>query len=335
MKTKTILVTLAVLCLITPVSAEECNKPLKLFASLPMTDRENDDRVTIPVSISGVEKQFLFDTGGFFTQISPALVDELKLKKSEAYGLSSPVYGTSSQGSVFIPDFAIGPLHGENYRIPISPFREFDGIFSPVAFEAVDFEMDFSARKLGMFSNDHCDGKVVYWPSKAFGVVPFTVDHDQHIMVPVIIDGHEAKAMIDTGADTSLILLNKATEKVFDLHPDSPDMMIVGHVGNNQNQLTFSHSFKSLSFGNVVVSNPHIQIYTDVAGGSVIPRFDYYETLSSSDVVIGMDVLRKLHLFLALKEHKLYLTEASAPASTTPAPTPASAPAAAPANGPK
>jgi predicted aspartyl protease len=321
MRSKIILAALAILCVAAPASAEECNRPQKLIASLPMTDLGKDNVVTIPVSLNGIEKQFLFDTGGFFTQISAATADELKLKIRQGNIEIYATDGSVSRDEVFVPDFAIGPIHAKDYELPISPNKGFDGIFSPVAVKTIDFEMDFSTHKMNMFLNDHCDGKVIYWPFKTVGVVPFTVDTAKHMIVPVTINGHELKAIIDTGATLSVIRMNRA-EFVFGLHPDSPDMTIVGHVGGDGNAPIFSYPFKTLTFGDVTVSNPHIHIYTDIVNKNA----DHSATTESlakkvsdditlPDVIIGMDVLRKLHLYLALKEGKLYFTEAGTPAA--------------------
>jgi hypothetical protein len=157
------------------------------------------------------------------------------------------------------------------------------------------------------------------------------------MVVPVTIDGHELKATIDTGATLSIIRLDRA-KYVFGLQPDSPDMTVVGHVGDDQKAPIFSYPFKTLTFGDITVTNPHIHIYTDIvnknADHSASTEFRakmVSDDITLPDVIIGMHVLRKLHLYMALREGKLYFTEASAPAS----PTPVTAPAAAPADAPK
>ena len=48
----------------------------------------------------------------------------------------------------------------------------------------------------------------------------------------------------------------------------------------------------------------------DVVTGSRAIHKDDQANRLSSDMVIGMDILRHLHLYLAAKESKLYVTEA-------------------------
>ena len=77
----------------------------------------------------------------------------------------------------------------------------------------------------------------------------------------------------------------------------------------------FMHSFHSLAFGEVTVNNPLFLVQPNIAGvrdrdndlqlNSLIRREDDFPR---PDVTIGMDVLRRLHLYFAFAERKLYVT---------------------------
>jgi hypothetical protein len=79
--------------------------------------------------------------------------------------------------------------------------------------------------------------------------------------------------------------------------------------------------FKTISFGDVTVTNPHIVVIPDIIGlhdpensnrtDSLVKRVD--DDLGP-DLTIGMDVLKKLHIYIATKEDKLYITAADQPA---------------------
>ena len=62
----------------------------------------------------------------------------------------------------------------------------------------------------------------------------------------------------------------------------------------------YEHTFKSLSLEGLAIGNPTIKVK---AVDRVILKPMLY---------IGMDVLRRLHLYLAYKESNLYATSASA-----------------------
>lgn len=319
---------LAALSVVTPATAQECNKPLKMLFSLPMTPMGRSNIMSVPVSLNGVDKQFVFDTGGMVLQMSPDVADELKLTRLESSVALYATDGTVTRKYVVVEKFAMGKFAPARIELQVSPNAGIEGIFTPMVFKTIDFDMDFAARKLNVISGDHCDGKVIYWPAKAAAVVPITFSSN-HITVPVTVDGHDMIALVDTGASTSTLRLDMA-RRAFNLTPESPDMKNVGHVGTDENAAIYEYPFKTLSFGGVTVTNPRIRILTDVVSknadktletGSSIKRIS--DSLTLPQVIIGMDVLQKLHVYLALGEKKLYLTEASTPAGmagATPAP---------------
>jgi hypothetical protein len=151
---------------------------------------------------------------------------------------------------------------------------------------------------------------------------------DEHIVVPVTVDGHAMTAIIDTGASTSIIRLDMA-RYAFGIPLDSADLKVVGHIGSDENAFIYSYPFKTLSFEGITVTNPAIRILTDIVnknaahdGNSGRQTGDRtksaYADLTLPQVIIGMDVLSRLHPYLALGERRLYLTEATTPATPSP-----------------
>src|SRR5262249_7530990 len=141
-------------------------------------------------------------------------------------------------------------------------FTEFDGLFSPVPFTAYDFEINFAARKLNVLSNDHCEGKVIYWPAQALAAVPITIK-GLHVTVPVKLDGKDFAAIIDTGASHTIIRRDAAFS-AFGLRPASPGMVADGHIGNDENAVRYRYPFKTLTFEGVTVGNPKVEILPNV-----------------------------------------------------------------------
>ncbi len=160
---------------------------------------------------------------------------------------------------------------------------------------------------------------MIYWPANVAAVVPTTIEGG-HVTVPVTVDGHDFTAMIDTGASTSTMRLDNA-RVAFGLTPDSArHMKAAGHIGNDETALIYEHPFKTLTFEGVTVNNPKIRILTDIMGKNADhrPQIGSYAKSVSDDVklpaiIIGMDVLRRLRVYFALTERRLYLTDAGTP----------------------
>lgn len=288
------------------------------MASLDMTELAPGDVVTIPITVNGAEKHFLLDTGGTLAQIAPSAADALKLVRQDSNIELYAVDGSVSRKSVRVQDFGLSRLHGGGMSLQVSAQDfggDFDGLFSPVPFTAYDFEINFAARKLNVLSNDHCDGKVIYWPAQALAVVPIVIKN-LHVTVPVKLDGKDFVAIIDTGASHSTIRRDAALS-AFGLRPDSPGMVADGHLGTDETAVRYRYPFKTLTFEGVTVGNPKVAILPNIMNrnadqshkmNSLIER--HSDDLALPEVIVGMDVLSKLHLYFAFKEKRLYITEA-------------------------
>lgn len=279
-------------------------------------------RALVPVSINGIPKLFLLDTGGDVTQISGDIADELKLTKQDANMKLLDLYGHASNKMVRIDSFLLGRMHGENVNMAIQPNPNFGkgtryvGIFGPDMMGRYDVDIDFGTYKMKYFSPDHCPGHVVYWPHAALGVTPMTF-RNRHIRFPVKVDGKELTAEMDTGAPNTTMTAS-AAKRLFDIVPESP-----GNVPLNAQGMVaaFGRVFSTLDFEGVAVSNPHVVIVPDLVGtkdsdngqqtGSRARRVD--DDVDRADMLIGMNILTKLHLYMAFDERKLYISEASAP----------------------
>jgi predicted aspartyl protease len=294
------------------VWAADC-KPLNIVSSLDMTPGDDAGRMYVPISLNGVEKSFLVDTGGIYPQISEKTAEELKLSPHQSNIEFYSVDGSVTNKAVWVDNFVMGKLRADKMELPVAP-RSIE-IMSPTAFSRFDFEMNFAARKMNILSSDHCEGKVVYWPAHALAVVPIKM-RDFHIEVPVQLDGKDFRAIIDTGASRSTINADAARQGL-GLSRDTAGMTPDGHLGNDETAVIYSYPFKTLTFEGVTVSNPRIAILPDRMGknadrshkmNSLIER--HSDDVALPEIIIGMNVLSKFHLYFAFKEQKLYITDA-------------------------
>jgi hypothetical protein len=183
-----------------------------------------------------------------------------------------------------------------------------------------DVEMDFAGRKLNYFLTDHCDGRVIYWPAAKVAAIPYRGwdnYRDTHMTLPVTIDGHQITATIDTGA-TGTTLNEDTAHALFNLTADSPGAVPLGTMGNT-NRKMFGWTFKTLDIGGITVTNPRIRIIPDLVGGrgrDTLAADSHIQRITDNlapTMLIGMDVLKELHIYVAFKEKKLYVTAAAAP----------------------
>lgn len=310
-----------------PAIAQQCDS-LKIVASVDLETAPNDAAVFVPVTLQHQTKYMLLDTGGTISELTPATVTALGLESVKTPNLRFyDIRGNYVDHHTVVPDFAIGGLTGHNVDFVVGPDDLFKGrsdaagIIGPGVLRYYDVGLDIAGRKLTLFSQDHCDGKVVYWQASSVAVVPMqVVKAGGHIVVPVKLDGQMLNANLDTGASNSTLNLSVA-ERDFNLNEKQPDMIPVGRLGDRDDSLVYRHVFKSLSFEGLTVSNPALDLIPDLPRRQM-ERSPVRTRMADSsveqqlpDLLIGMDILRRLHLYIAYKEQKLYITLASAPAA--------------------
>ncbi len=123
------------------------------------------------------------------------------------------------------------------------------------------------------------------------------VTQASHIVFPAELDGHKVRAMLDTSA-TRNALSTRAAEEIFDLITSVP-----------------SHRFKTLSIEGISVNNPDIALLADITRHSAPDKGDTGVRLISGDgprdepdLLVGMSMLKHLHVYIAYNEQMLYIT---------------------------
>jgi hypothetical protein len=237
-------------------------------------------------------------------------------------------------------DFGLGAIHVPTLQVIVMPTQgagaaPFAGNLAGDLLSLYDVEIDFAAHKLNFFSKDHCPGHVIYWKTDALAVVPMTLQlptgndsrtgfrpfsyRGSHINVPVSINGKDFKAALNTVSQTSAMSTDTA-KFIFGVTAESPGAVPLDSPDGNPAHRAFKFTFQTLTFDTVTVTNAKFVVYPNLTGsrdpensGRTDSRARRVDDSFGGGVSIGMDVLRKLHLYVAYGENRLYITPALAP----------------------
>jgi predicted aspartyl protease len=274
--------------------SESCK--LGRYATLPITV-DDAGGVTVPLKVEDQEQNMLIDTGGVFSMLTEDTAARLKLRPEViTMGWMKMFGGRKLYHYVVAHSMEIAGARVRDREFMLLP-NDFlppgvDGILGPDILQVFDVDFDFAASKVGLFSHDHCEGKVVYWTHDPHAQIPFKLDEGRHIKIDLQLDGQEVPAILDTGSSRSLMSLDTAVD-LFKIDP--------AVVSKNHNH----YPFKMLTLQGVTVNNPDIILVPDdkskIMGGYRQPK-----------LILGMGILRQLHLFIAYKEHNIYVTAATA-----------------------
>jgi predicted aspartyl protease len=299
----------------TPAPAAPCTKPLTVVNEVQMTAR-GPGPSSVPVEINGVKENLTFATAGTATQLTEDTAKKLGLTITGDGEIALfDRMGRATSNQVSIAKFVIGTAEGSNLKFPISPGGGFGGggfgggagLFSLNHMLPYDVDVDFGTDKLRFFSQDHCPGGVLYWQASVVGVLPLSIDRGR-VTVPVEIDGKALTGVIDTAA-LDLSIKEAVAERVLGLEAGMEGKT---HIG-------------TLRLGTLGLRNINFKIRSNgaIEGGSAVASAQnrsaaVQNALAQPEVIIGMELLRKLHLYMAFGEKKLYITPASArPATAT------------------
>jgi predicted aspartyl protease len=308
---------------------EQC-PPLTILGSVPLQFGV-DGRIYVRTTVNDRPVSMLVDTGGFFTELSQPLVTALKLSTFHTGFRLVGLYGDATNLATRAA-FTLGTMHAANMDFMVMPpvhrfapdVPDASGILAPNLFRNYDLDLDMAGRRLQLISQDHCDGKVAYWKANALAEVPVRIAPAGHVLVPIALDGHTFSAWLDTGSTVSLLNLSVAQAQ-FGLTDQEQPRQRANMPGRRGRPEIPSHTFQSLSFAGVAVSNPRLMLVPDLIRRKMSGAGPGAEG-HMPDVILGMDILRHLHLYLAYKERKVYNTPADAPAGAAATPAAASTP---------
>ena len=306
-----------------PSLAEECAPP-RLENTVKLEPLGDQGLMMVPITLDGLEKKFLFDTGGANNYVSSAVADALKLPRFSSFP-SLDLRGNRSDSAVRIEDVRLGAAEAHYVRFRVAPNLPFDGILSArtnardnLNLANNDLDIDFGAMMLRFYSPDHCDGGgVANWPRQVVAVVPVT-QVQGHIELTVTLDGHPLRAAIDTGAVWTILNLARAQEKL-GFSPEAGAARAPGFPRDDPDREIYFRNYSALSFQGVTVANPLVIVRRIQFGGKDDPTLlasraqhasDFANRLAP-DIIIGMEILRHLHIYYAVKEEKLYIAPAS------------------------
>jgi hypothetical protein len=277
---------------------------LARVARLPMTLKTG--HVVIPASANDKPLMLGIDTGGYGSSLTKAGIDRLELPYVAKLGAIIHAIGGAwvSKGNVRVDHLRLGELELKSMLLPeMVAFPGIDGLVGPDILGRYDVELDFGGKTFSLSKPHPCSDRAVTW-SAAYTVIPFTLTDNGHVRVPVTLDGRKAEAILDTGAGVSVMSLRDANG-MFDLTAASPGVEVEKSVSGTlwRNRINaYAFTFGKLTMGGATVPAPRIEL---LEGRNFLGK-DF------ATLVLGNDVLSHFHLYIAYRQHKLYVTEAAA-----------------------
>jgi hypothetical protein len=311
----------AVLSMPVAALADECG--LKQIASLHFVTGQ-DGTILIPVTIQDQPEYLMMVTDTEHSALIDRVAEELKLPSERLPpGYSINYMKMPVSATVTLPSLKLDKVSASAVQVLKIPALDgYDprlaGVLGLDILENFDVEIDFRSQVINLFAHDHCPGQVVYWTHAPYAALPILKGALGNFTVPMTLDGTQVNVSPDTSyAQSSMRMVD--AHALFGLDDNSPGYTPVEPPPPGMD-LARRYKFKSISADGIAVGNPSVIVLhhydpdtkrcKGMASNS-LRRTNCYG--QEADIELGTDVLRKLHLFFAFGEQKLYLTAADAP----------------------
>jgi predicted aspartyl protease len=283
-------------------AAVEC--VLTRVASLPMAE-DHEGAPTVQVVIGGRTLTMLVNTGDALSILTEPAARSLGLTPQSFNFRGSNNYGGQTiDRYVVAHDMQIGALKSDSADFAFMPAgrmsENLDGAISSDILRHYDVEFDFANSTLNLYSPDHCPGQFSHWTDGEYAAVVFQLDRLGRIVIPVQLNGREVSAILHTGYLRSVMPFDEARVKL-GLDEGDPKLSLLS--GDSNGVRRYAYQFKTMTFQGIIVNNANVELvdYRD-------PVLFYWDR----DLILGLGVLRSLHLYIAYREHVMYATPATA-----------------------
>jgi len=284
------------------------------FATLPI--KAVDGSVLVDGAINGSEAVMLVDTGSESTSLTRNKVDKLGLKLGHAGISTLGVGGESQVYQTMVDDLSIGKAHWHRVRMTVlwdgNMLRSFDALIGANILFFSDLEISLAKGEMKFFEPKGCDDTFLgYWDEQALVIPMHEISPDDRRQIfEVQVNGKALRAIIDSGASTSII--NLAAAARVGVTPKSPGVVEAGSSsGIGKHELkTWRARFDSFSIGEETIKSPTIAIHdlygSALADSNNIATSDLLQ--DEPDVLLGADFLRAHRVLFAVSQRRLYLS---------------------------
>jgi predicted aspartyl protease/tetratricopeptide (TPR) repeat protein len=285
-----------------PATAAEASKcKVTLVAKFPVV--MEGPRASVPVTFNGKPSRVWLDSGAFFNVMPKAKAVELGLPLEPLpLGFTvNAIGGSFTPQLARVRDFGILGATLHNTEFVVGGSDAGNGFLGANFLGVWDTEFDMAKGAVNLFKEAGCNGTVMaYWGAgMSIGEARlFSPDrkNDYHIYVEVIINGKSLRAMLDSGAPTSIVGRHAAEKAGIDLK--APQVVASGRMGGggSQRRQSWIARTQTIAIGGETIRNSPIRVIDDEGDSR------------DHDMLLGMDFLLSHHVFVSQPQRKMYLT---------------------------
>ncbi len=277
---------------------------LRSRATLPVTFRGN-----VPIvqgTINGIPAALILDTGATGMALTETALHRLDLKTDDKHVFTSHGIGGQSQAFAgVLHDFEIGGIHVPDHPVSVLPNtsqiarqQAVDGLFGVSILSVFEVDLDFPHHVVTLYAGRICPDTVVPPWKTPFEIIDASKSVRGRFIVPVELDGKQLNALIDTGAEASIV----AADVVASLGVTQAALQAAPHavlVGTGpQTATAYAHVFQQIRIGDDIGLHPMLLV-TERAEPNI-------------DMILGADYLKNHHLWMSPYTKRVFVERTGA-----------------------
>jgi len=288
-----------------------------------------NDRVMVPVTLNGHRATMELNTAAASTWISSAYMKPFGLKEDHNLDVTWSGVKLPSAKITFTNALRVGSQSFR--RAPLFAFRDSRppsedttpdiGQLGMNLLAVEDFEIDFANNRLNFYSTDHCPGVVVYWTDHYSSAHISRRADPGPFHFPMELEGRKILAVISTATPVTTVGTD-VTRKLFGFDETSPGITMETDPAE---RTVTPYRAMTLTGSGITITNAKIRLVPKRLGADENGRqscdlmthgsggIAYYDGChEEAPLTLGLDVLRRLHLYFATHERVLYFSDAAA-----------------------
>ena len=298
----------AALLLAGALGAAQAQCKYKRIGAIPAT--WVGSRLTIDGSINDKPMKMVVDTGAVWTTLSGKLAQRLELTLVHADGSELGFGGESQISLARLDEMSVGPFRFHKTRAAVA-WNTGDGIPDVLVGGNLllqnDVELD--GKQIIIFSPSGCgDAELGYWDDGVPWVPTEAVtDDDLRTTIVVQVNGRPVRALIDTGAPSTM--LDEGVARSLGLDPDAARVGEVGGIGAHRQALS-AVTFDTIAIGPEVIHRPRIlvsRLWQGVKDDRHRMDTERYVD-EQQQMILGADFVRSHRLLFATSQRRLYFS---------------------------
>jgi predicted aspartyl protease len=255
----------------------------------------------VTLSANGVPVTLLLDTGAEWTILTPAAAKRVgaETPRIEFQRQIRGIGGSLGTREVELRSFTAGETAIPWRRVRVAQVNTpgvfsgpLDGVLGADTLSSFDVDLDLPHHRLVFYTKQTCPGATPVW-SQPFTTLAVGRSPSNHLFFPVMLDGRRISALIDTGAQVSVLSTRGALAVGVTEAALARDRATVTLGATAERVNSRMHRFSRLEVGGETLHGPEF----------VVADF----RLSDADVVLGIDFLSSRRLWLSYGSQQIFL----------------------------